>query len=219
MNWKEFLKLDWKRIILTAIFAIYFLYTYFSGFCAFGSYCQKPSILEIILIYFLNLPILLLSFIPSYFILILLLIIFYWYFLSFFIICFYNKYGINLKKHKKIIVILIIIALIFFPRYCREWCDCLGIKTKFLSSDINIDYYCFGICSQCSNYPIESLKNKACRTFIETYNCSIDTKNILISNYDVNRDGKIDNEDNLQIFADNFYGCKDIDCIKRLCGC
>ena len=37
--------------------------------------------------------------------------------------------------------------------------------------------------------------------------------------YDANNDGEINQSDNLQTLAENFYDCEELECVKRICGC
>ena len=101
MNLKQFIKPDWKKIILTVIFAIQFFYIWYSGIFALLTH-YYPSQSELILV-FLNIPVYLYSFfihrfvvyIPyidiGIFLISFLLSIFYWYIISCIIVQIYDK--------------------------------------------------------------------------------------------------------------------------------
>jgi hypothetical protein len=68
---------------------------------------------------------------------------------------------------------------------------------------------------------IESIKNSACIDYARNNDCTPDPATIPV-NYDVDGDGTIDvANDNLQEFAEAFYGCSDgdVNCVRQLCAC
>ena len=66
---------------------------------------------------------------------------------------------------------------------------------------------------------IEAVKNQACTVLNPRAGCTTDPSSVTV-NYDVGNDGDTSN-DNLQEFAEAFYGCADGDtsCSRRLCSC
>jgi len=222
MNWKEFLKPDWKKIVLTIIIGfITFLIFITSG--SFYSPSPPPTIMDVVLLILAYPPLILFSIIPEgvsipLFILNNILWISfiielpYWYLISCFIVWFYNeKKKVSwkgfVKKHKLVsISIILIFSYIFYTSI----------------------YISFFYTPECIS--LEGCKKGACETFKKD-NCSIDTSSVKI-NIDVNYDDKIDiTDDNLQTFAIKYYGCKDNmeiangtiislnDCIKMICKC
>jgi len=195
MNWKEFLKPDWRKLIITIII----------GFIGFLSYIIMTRYIHIIQL-ILFLPIFfIVSIIPEeifipLFILnsLWLLSIPYWYLISCFMIWIYNekkKVGWKefIKKHKFVsISIILVFSFIFYIFF-------------------NSFFY-----TPCETNP-DCARVEACKTFKQN-NCI--NPNLIQVDYDVNGDDVINiTYDNLQNIAKNYYGCENLDCIKRLCGC
>jgi hypothetical protein len=67
---------------------------------------------------------------------------------------------------------------------------------------------------------VESIKNSACTNYTRNNDCG-PTPSSMVVNYDVNGDGSIIlTDDNLQTFADAFYGCGGaVNCVRQLCAC
>lgn len=62
----------------------------------------------------------------------------------------------------------------------------------------------------------EAIKNQACAELNPREGCTADPATLSI-NYDVDGDGIMN--DFWQDFANQFYGCTDAACAKRICGC
>jgi hypothetical protein len=59
---------------------------------------------------------------------------------------------------------------------------------------------------------VGTARSDACRLLIN--NCNVSTDSILVENFDVNNDGKIDNSDTLSQLCKKYYGCPDEACCK-----
>ena len=63
-----------------------------------------------------------------------------------------------------------------------------------------------------------AIKNQACAKLVLDTDCVENPSNILVE-YDANNDGEINQSDNLQTLAENFYDCEELECVKRICEC
>jgi len=196
MNWKQFLKPNWKKIVIFLIIAYLGSAFIFSGYGEHIEFIKIiPTPLYWILFFTFDIMFLILvSFIRNGE-LCLFLSIFYWYLLSCLILWIYDTYFKKLKKKYLYFIIV-------------------GVVLTFIINIISNP--CLLTASGCGT-GIEYVKNTACIEFTRNNNYVQDPSTITVS-FDVDADPNTVNT--LQELADEFYGCAgSATCVRRLCAC
>ena len=71
-----------------------------------------------------------------------------------------------------------------------------------------------------SHASLEFVKDNSCRMLLTIGCYSVNSTSINVTNFDANKDGKIDSNDTLFELCKNYYGIdNDTECKTRICGC
>ncbi len=211
MNLKQFLKPDWRKIIVFVLFLFYSIYAYFSGFPAPGG-CATPGFLEIYSLF---------AFLITgrfFFYFGTLLNVIYIYLLSCLIIWIYS----NFRKIKKIYWVMIVLVFLVIPYIIFYLYSITYFNESYFA------YYCGSALSS------EMAKSKSCSIVMKNPNgcITVDPSSIAFDGtlsdlppYDANGDGKINSSDTLQSLCEEYFGVtgataaeKASNC-RKVCGC